>query len=163
MYFHVSQLWCYCTRVRARVVHRSRGRLNWLRSDLAQWWRLISRVVSRSQLGPNLHVCTSRVPVSGIKSGWPDCTQLWYADRDPLRGCHASQLEAPSRGSARAMLILSFAHLSPQKASCWWYSVITCVTAVVSFIIFVRCYALIFPALKIYSRCKARERKIILF
>ena len=93
MYFHVSQLGCYCTYARAtRVVPRSRERLNRLRSNLVQRWGPVSRVVCKSQLGPTLHVRTCRLTVPDLKNGWADWVQIWYTDRDRLAVCRAIQL-----------------------------------------------------------------------
>ena len=119
MYLHLSQLGCYCTCARARVVPRSREWLNRLRSNLVQRWGPISRVACKSQLGPTLHVSRCRVMVPDLKNGWADCVQIWCTDRDRLvgSGCRASQLETHPRSSARAGLNLSLARLSPQKAS----------------------------------------------
>ena len=121
MYFHVSQLGCYCTCARARVVPRSRERLNRLRSNLIQRSGPVSRVACKSQLGPTLHVRTCRVTVPDLKNGWVDCVRIWYTDRDRLVGCRASQLEAQPRSSVRAGLNLSLARLLPQKASYWYF------------------------------------------
>ena len=107
----------YCTCARARVVPRSRERLNRLRSNLVQRWGPISRVACKSQLGPTSHVRTCRVTVPDLKNRWADCVQIWYMDRDRLVGCRASKLEAHPRSSARVELNLSLARLSPQKAS----------------------------------------------
>ena len=123
MYFHVSQLECYCTCARARVVPRSRERLNRLRSKLVQRWRPVSigrRATGKWPLGPTLHLRTYRVTVPDLKNGWTDCVQVWYTDRDRLVGCRASQLEVHPRSSARAGLNLSLDRLSHQKASYWY-------------------------------------------
>ena len=118
MYFHVSQLGCFCTCARARVVPRSRERLNRLRSNLVQRLRPVSRVACPRQLGPTLHVHGVTVP--DLKNGWADCVQIWCMGRERLVGCHASQLEAQPRRSARAGLNPSLARFSPLKASYWY-------------------------------------------
>ena len=93
MYLHVSELGCYCTCAHIRIVHRSRERLNRLRSNLIHHWGPVSRVACKSQLEPTLHVRTCRVTVPDLKNGWADCFQIWYTDRDRLVGYRASQLK----------------------------------------------------------------------
>ena len=75
MYFHLSQLECYCTYARARVVPRSRERLNRLRFNLVQRWGPVSRVACKNQLGPTLHVRTCKVTIPDLKNGWAGCVQ----------------------------------------------------------------------------------------
>ena len=85
MYFHVSQLGCYCTCPRARVVPSSRERVNRLRSNLVQRWGPVSRAVCKSQLGPTLHVRTCRVTVPDLK--------IWNRqDLEPKVVSHRSDL-----------------------------------------------------------------------
>ena len=71
MYFDVPQLGCYCTYTRARVVPRSRERLNRLRSNLVQRWGPANRVACKSQLGPTLHVRRCRVTVADSRTAGP--------------------------------------------------------------------------------------------
>ena len=115
MYLHVSQLGCYCTCARARVVPESRERLNRLCSNLVQRWRPVSRVACKSQQGPTLHVRKCRVTVPDLKNGWADCAQIWYTDRDRLDGCPPTQF----RRCRNCVLSLSLVCLSPQKAYYW--------------------------------------------
>ena len=74
MYFRLPQLGCYCTCARARVVPKSRERLNRFPLDLVQRWGPVSRVAcnSKSQLGPTLHVPTCKVTFPDLKNGWTD-------------------------------------------------------------------------------------------
>ena len=130
----MSHNWGATARARARVVPRSRERLNRLRSNLVQRWGPVSRVACKSQLVPTLHVRTCRVMVPDLKNGWADCVQIWCADRDRLVGCRASQLEAHPRSSARAGLSLSLACLSPQEASCWLTLARTCYFSILELI-----------------------------
>ena len=130
MYLHVSKLGCYCTCARARVVPRSRKRLNRLRSNLVQRWGPVSRVACKSQLRLTLHVRTCRVTVPDLKNGWADRVQIWYKDRDRLVGCRAT---CKSVGSIPTQFCTCRAQprLSPQKASYWFQSLyFPCISSV---------------------------------
>ena len=119
MYSHVSQSATARAHVQGNGRFRYQDQLGRSHSSLIYWWGPVSRVACNGKLGPNLHMRTCRVTVPDLKSGWTDCAQLWYTDRDQLVGCRESQLEAPLHSSARAGLNLSLARVSPQKAPYW--------------------------------------------
>ena len=120
MHVHASQLGCFCTCARARVVPRSEQLLNPLRSNFVPWWGPGRRVACKSNLGPTLHVRMCRATVPDRKNGWTDCARIWYTDRDLLVNCCASRSEAPLRSSA----LIAGLTLSPQKTSYWYHIII---------------------------------------
>ena len=117
----VSTIGCCRTCARARLVSRSRERLNRLLANLVQRWGPVNRVACKSQLDL---LCTCacvrcRFQISRT-AGLIALKFGTYTHRDRLLGCRENQLEAPLHSSARAGHNLSLARLSPQKASHWY-------------------------------------------
>ena len=93
-----------------------------------RWWGPVSRVACKSQLGPNLHVCTWSVSLPDLKNCWIDCAHIWYTDtpvHTPIHRTLLNQLISISigRNSVQAKTIRLFwpheSMLQPLLSALW--------------------------------------------